>query len=73
MLRCAYSEGMVDVWVCRRDMCQKDLTEQGMRQGVKDSDIFILFLTNSVLSRYASAPIHDACIGTPYLVAVDTT
>ncbi len=25
--------------------------EHGMRQGVNDSDIFILFLTNSVLSR----------------------
>ena len=52
----AKSEGMdYCVWVCRRDMNQKDLTEQGMRQGVKDSDIFILFLTNSVLSRYANA------------------
>ena len=35
----------------RRDMNQKDLTEAGMRQGVYDSDVFILFLTNSVLSR----------------------
>ena len=34
-----------------RDMNQDDLTEAGMKQGVKDSDVFILFLTNSVLSR----------------------
>ena len=30
---------------------QGDLTEAGMRQGVYDSDLFVLFLTNSVLSR----------------------
>jgi hypothetical protein len=34
-----------------RDMTQRDLTEQGMRQGVYDSDVFVLFLTNCVLSR----------------------
>ena len=34
-----------------RDMNQKDLTEAGMKQGVLDSDVFILFLTNSMLSR----------------------
>ena len=34
-----------------RDMNQDDLTEAGMKQGVEDSDVFILFLTNSVLSR----------------------
>jgi hypothetical protein len=34
-----------------RDMNQDDLTEQGMRQGVYDSDVFVLMLTNSVLSR----------------------
>ena len=34
-----------------RDMNQDDLTEAGMRQGVRSSDIFILFLTNAVLSR----------------------
>ena len=34
-----------------RDMNQPDLTEQGMMQGVYDSDVFILFLTSSVLSR----------------------
>ena len=34
-----------------RDMNQTDLTEAGMRQGVYDSDVFILFLTNSYLSR----------------------
>ena len=32
-------------------MNAEDLTEEGMRQGVFDSDIFLLFLTNSVLSR----------------------
>jgi serine/threonine protein kinase len=35
---------------CWRDMDQADLTEAGMRAGVKDSDVFVLFLTNSVLS-----------------------
>merc|ERR1740115_483790 len=34
-----------------RDMNQPDLTAQGMMQGVFDSDVFILFLTCSVLSR----------------------
>ena len=34
-----------------RDMNQIDLTEEGMRRGVYDSDVFILFLTNSYLSR----------------------
>jgi hypothetical protein len=34
-----------------RDMNQTDLTEEGMRRGVYDSDVFILFLTNSYLSR----------------------
>merc|ERR1740130_1054723 len=34
-----------------RDMNQPDLTEQGMMQGGYDSDIFVLFLTCSVLSR----------------------
>ena len=34
-----------------RDMNQDDLSENGMRQGVFDSDLFIFFLTNSVLSR----------------------
>ena len=33
-------------------MNQLDLTEAGMRQGVYDSDVFVLFLTNSVLSRF---------------------
>ena len=36
---------------CWRDMNQKDLTEAGMKQGVIDSDVFVLFMTNSVLSR----------------------
>jgi len=34
-----------------RDMNQSDLTPAGMRRGVYDSDVFVLFLTNSVLSR----------------------
>ena len=34
-----------------RDMSQVDLTDAGMRQGVFDSDVFVLFLTNSALSR----------------------
>lgn len=38
----------VNVW---RDMNQTDLTSEGMRQGVFDSDVFIVFLTNSYLSR----------------------
>ena len=36
---------------CWRDMNQEDLTERGMEQGVVDSDVFVLFLTNKVLSR----------------------
>eukprot|EP00808_Paulinella_micropora_P011974 g61379.t1 len=36
------------VW---RDMDAKDLTEEGMCQGVADSDVVILFQTNGVLSR----------------------
>ena len=35
-----------------RDMSQLDLTEEGMKQGVFDSDVFILVLTNSVLNRW---------------------
>ena len=38
----------VNVW---RDMNQTDLTGEGMRRGVYDSDVFLLFLTNSYLSR----------------------
>ncbi len=34
-----------------RDMSQLDITEEAMKQGVFDSDVFILVLTNSVLSR----------------------
>ena len=37
--------------LCWLDMYQRDLTEDGMRQGVYDSDVFILVLTNSVLNR----------------------
>eukprot|EP00808_Paulinella_micropora_P013821 g41137.t1 len=36
------------VW---RDMDAQDLTEEGMCQGVADSDVVILFQTNGVLSR----------------------
>jgi len=36
---------------CWRDMNQTNITEAAMRQGVFDSSVFILFLTNSVLSR----------------------
>ena len=36
---------------CWRDMNQANITEAAMRQGVFDSSVFILFLTNSVLSR----------------------
>eukprot|EP00750_Incisomonas_marina_P013427 INCI17318.4.p1 GENE.INCI17318.4~~INCI17318.4.p1 ORF type:complete len:1643 (-),score=275.14 INCI17318.4:498-5267(-) len=36
---------------CWRDMNQANITEDAMRQGVYDADVFILFLTNSVLSR----------------------
>lgn len=33
------------------DMHQQDLTLNGMKQGVKDSDIFLLFLTRNLLTR----------------------
>ena len=36
---------------CWRDMTQDNLTAEGMKQGVEDSDVFVLFLTNSMLSR----------------------
>ena len=36
---------------CWRDMNTSELTESAMRQGVIDSEIFVLFLTNSALSR----------------------
>ena len=32
-----------------RDMNQDDLTEAGMCQGVYDSDVFVLFLTNGFM------------------------
>ena len=32
-------------------MTENDVTEKGMKRGVRDSDIFLLFLTNSMLSR----------------------
>merc|ERR1711998_176184 len=33
------------------DMYQSDLTERGMQQGVYSSDVFVMFLTTSVLTR----------------------
>ena len=38
----------LNVW---RDMEQDDLTAEGMKRGVEMSDVFVLFLTNSTLSR----------------------
>ena len=35
-----------------RDMSQKDITIAGMMQGVRDSDVFVVVLTNSTLSRW---------------------
>ena len=32
-------------------MDAKDLTEEGMKAGVRDSEVFLMFLTNSLLSR----------------------
>ena len=36
---------------CWRDMDAEDLTEAGMKAGVRDSEVFLMFLTNSLLSR----------------------
>ena len=36
---------------CWTLLFQANITEEAMRQGVFDADVFILFLTNSVLSR----------------------
>ena len=56
-----------------RDMNQDDLTESGMRQGVYDSDVFVLFLTNSVLSRpYCLMEVKWAIeFGKPILIVVE--
>ena len=35
-----------------RDMSQSEITEKGMRDGVRFSDVFIMLLTESTLSRY---------------------
>eukprot|EP00457_Paulinella_chromatophora_P000280 gb/GEZN01000280.1/.p1 GENE.gb/GEZN01000280.1/~~gb/GEZN01000280.1/.p1 ORF type:complete len:1722 (-),score=262.54 gb/GEZN01000280.1/:13-5178(-) len=61
----------VSVW---RDMDAKDLTEQGMRQGVADSAAFILLLTNSVLSRpYCLKEMLWALeFGKPFIIVVET-
>ena len=32
-------------------MAENDVTEKGMKRGIRDSDVFLLFLTNSMLSR----------------------
>jgi hypothetical protein len=37
---------------CWRDMTQNKISLDGMRQGIYDSDVFILFLTNSFMSRW---------------------
>eukprot|EP00808_Paulinella_micropora_P009384 g54729.t1 len=59
------------VW---RDMSAKDLTEEGMRQGVADCDVFILFLTNAVLSRpFCLKEISWALeFGKPFVVVLET-
>merc|ERR1712023_41652 len=36
---------------CWRDMDAEDLSEEGMKAGVRDSEVFLMFLTNSLLSR----------------------
>eukprot|EP00939_MAST-03C_sp_MAST-3C-sp1_P002632 g2632.t1 len=36
---------------CWRDVAEKDLTASGMEQGVKDSDVFVLFLTRDYFNR----------------------
>ena len=33
---------------CWRDMDAEDLTEEGMKAGVRDSEVFLMFLTNSL-------------------------
>eukprot|EP00808_Paulinella_micropora_P023868 g70821.t1 len=59
------------VW---RDMDAINLTEEGMRQGVADCDVFILFLTNGVLSRpYCLKEIKWALeFGKPFIVVTET-
>ena len=37
---------------CWRDMTQNKISLDGMRQGIYDSDVFVLFLTNSFMSRW---------------------
>ena len=37
---------------CWRDMSQQSITTEAMMRGVRDSDIFVLVLTNSTLSRW---------------------
>jgi hypothetical protein len=59
---------------CWRDMNQEDLTEEGMRNGVLASDVFILILTNSVLSRpFCLKEIGWAlAAGKPTIIVVET-
>lgn len=59
---------------CWRDMSTSELTESAMRQGVYDSDVFVLFLTNSVLSRvFCLKEISWALeFGKPIFIVVET-
>ena len=43
---------------CWRDMNADDLTTDGMRQGVLDSDAFVLMLSNSVRLRIVSPRVN---------------
>ena len=56
-----------------RDMNQADLTEAAMRRGVYDSDVFIVFLTNSYLARtFCIAELTWALeFGKPIIVVVE--
>ena len=56
-----------------RDMNQLDLTLEGMRQGVYDSDVFIILLTNSYLSRpFCVAELEFALeFGKPIIIIVE--
>eukprot|EP00808_Paulinella_micropora_P030475 g68739.t1 len=61
----------IRVW---RDMDAPDLSEEGMQQGVADCDIFILMLTNAVLSRtYCLKEIFWALgFGKPFIIVMET-
>ena len=56
-----------------RDMSQENITTQGMMQGVRDSDVFVLLLTTSTLSRWYCL-LEIACAlecGKPIVVVVE--